>query len=251
MRSPLPLSLPPILLFGLFLFCLLWCSGCSQSRQNPDPWQSVNQPIFAANDSLDRVALKPLSQGYKAITPRPARRAIGNFFNNIGYLDTTVNLLLQGKPGASAKSLWRFAVNSIFGFGGLMDLASQYDVGSEDEDFGQTLAVWGVPQGDYLMLPLLGPSTTREILGTPVSQATNVLYYIANSSVLLPLTTLRLIHQRSELEALDNLPADRQSRYILVRDAYLQRREFLANDGKSQAADIFGNEDDLFDDLDP
>jgi phospholipid-binding lipoprotein MlaA len=234
------------------VLCLCWCSGCSTSRQNADPWQSVNQPIFALNDNLDRIALKPLSQGYKAITPRPVRRAIGNFFNNIGYLDTTVNLLLQGKPLASAKSLWRFSINSIFGFGGLMDLASQYDVLAEDEDFGQTLAVWGVPQGQYLMLPLLGPSTTREILGIPVSQATNILYYIANSSILLPISTLRIIHQRSELDVLDNLPEDRQSRYIVVRDAYLQRREFLASDGKKNQADkIFVNEDGLFDDIDP
>lgn len=221
------------------LVCLLTlallASGCATApgRTNgEDPWQGVNRGIYKFNDTLDRAALKPVAKGYVRITPRWFRAGVGNFFANLGYPVTAVNQFLQGKPGLGFRDSGRFIVNSTLGIGGLIDVATRMGLEANDEDFGQTLAVWGVGSGPFLNLPFFGPSTLRDAPSRAVDYFMAPLTYTDEPWELeWSLRALDLVHSRSELLSLDETLQRTYDPYAFTRDAWVQRREFQIYDG--------------------
>lgn len=227
-------------------------SGCAttasmEERHPDDPWEGFNRRVFAFNDALDRAILKPVAQGYRTVTPQPVQTGVGNFFSNLGEVRTALNSLLQGKPGNAGIATSRFLINTTIGIGGLWDFATHMEITGRDEDFGQTLAVWGVPEGPYLVLPLLGPSTVRDTSGLPVDMVTYPIYYLDDTTLEVSLLALRVVDGRSRL--LDQEDLIRGDRYSFIRDAWLQQRRFEVSDGEL-GDDPFALDDFDFDDAD-
>ncbi len=160
------------LLFSLFLVLLL--GGCATTQAGPngladrDPYEEFNRDIWSANDAVDDVLIRPVSEVYRTVAPRPVRSGITNFLRNLTEPWSFINNLLQGKPGRALRNLGRFIVNSTIGIGGLFDHASDIGIEPAPEDFGQTLAVWGVGDGGYRVVPLIGPTTGRGLVGSIV-----------------------------------------------------------------------------------
>ncbi|WP_189466390.1 MlaA family lipoprotein [Litchfieldella qijiaojingensis] len=234
---------------GLVLMMLVGCAGQQVVEPNPDdPWEGFNRRVFAFNEALDRAILKPLAQGYDFVTPQPAQTGVGNFFSNLGEIRTVLNSLLQGKPGNAGISAGRFVINSTVGIGGLLDFATPMGINAREEDFGQTLAVWGAGEGPYVVLPFFGPSTVRDAAGLPVDIYSYPLTYVEDDQVRYGLTALRVIDARAAFFEQEELI--RGDRYSFLRDAYLQRRRFEVNDGKLGedpfADDEFDFDDDAF-----
>lgn len=248
-------------LLPLLLFTMLGMGGCAstgasqeegaaeaQVAADPqDPWEGFNRRVFAFNDVLDRYALKPVAQGYKTITPEPVQTGVGNFFSNLAEIRTALNSLLQGKPANAGLATSRFLINSTVGIGGLLDYATLMEITADEEDFGQTLAVWGWEDSRYLVLPLFGPSTLRDATGRPADMAAYPPTYLDEDSVRIGLTALNIIDIRAGL--LDQESLISGDRYRFVRDAYLQRRQFEVNDG-ALGDDPFAMDDFDFDDTD-
>jgi len=218
---------------------VLLTSGCAstpkEENQVYDPYEGVNRKIYKFNDVLDRNILKPVADTYVKVTPEPARNSISNFFDNIGYLDTIINDFFQGKFKQGVADMSRFLINSTVGSLGLVDVASKMGLKAHEEDLGQTLAVYGTPQGPYLVIPLLGPNTARDAPDLAMSTFTSGMYYIgqaAGLAVTFPLGALQFIDKRarasSSLKIVDEAALDR---YIFIRDAYLQHRNYLIYDG--------------------
>lgn len=234
------------------LAMLVMLAGCAgrvavEDRHPDDPWEGFNRGVFAFNDTLDRAVLKPVARGYRWATPQPVQTGVGNFFSNLGEIRTTLNSLLQGKPGNAGRSTSRFLLNTTVGIAGLWDVATPMGVTAEREDFGQTLGVWGVGEGPYLVLPLLGPSTVRDTGGLPLDMVTYPVYYVENDKVRYGLTALRIVDVRAGL--LDQEELIQGDRYTFIRDAYLQRRRFEVSDGEL-GDDPFASEDFDFDEAD-
>lgn len=221
------------------------CAGQQTMERNPDdPWEGFNRRVYTFNDALDRAVLKPVARGYVAITPEPVQSGVGNFFSNLGEIRTTLNSLLQGKPANAGRSGGRFIINTTLGVGGLFDVATRMDITAREEDFGQTLGVWGLGEGPFLMLPLLGPSTVRDTGGLPLDMATYPTTYIEDDAVRYSLLALRIIDLRAGLlEQEDLISGDR---YAFIRDTYLQRRRFEVSDGEL-GDDPFASDDYEFD----
>ncbi len=227
------------------------CSGCATVRPAPagdavsDPWEHSNRGVYGLNEDLDDAVLKPTASFYERITPNAVRRAVTNFFANLGYPDVIVNNALQGKGGEALSDTGRFLVNSTLGIGGLFDVAQHMGLPSHNEDFGQTLAVWGVKSGSYLVLPLFGPNTVRSTPALAVSAVTNVLFYVGASSVTIPLTVLGIINTRANASgAYAFINSAALDPYIFTREAYLQRRNYLIYDGHPPLPDFDLPEDD-------
>lgn len=208
-------------------------------RQNIDPFEAINRPIYKFNDITDKFLLRPLGKGYNFITPRPVRTGIGNFYDNITYPVTIVNSLLQGKGTQAIYDLNRFLFNSVFGVLGFVDVASSRGFPRHDEDFGQTFAKWGIPQGPYIVIPLLGPSTVRDGIGILGNVRVNPLVQMDNRSVRDKLLILWTIETRAALIGPDELVQDAFDPYLFVRDAYLQNRQFLINDSSTPTEEFF------------
>lgn len=235
---------------GLLAVAML--AGCAstatiEERHPDDPWEGFNRRVFAFNDALDRAVLKPTARGYRAVTPQPVQTGVGNFFSNLGEPRTAINSLLQGKPGNAGIAMSRFLINTTVGIGGLWDFATHMEITGRDEDFGQTLAVWGWEESRYLVLPLLGPSTVRDTGGLPADMYSYPTTYIEDDETRLGLTALRIIDTRAGL--LDQEELIRGDRYSFIRDAWLQRRRFEINDGET-GDDPFAMDDFDFDDTD-
>ncbi|AMD01656.1 VacJ family lipoprotein [Halomonas chromatireducens] len=231
------------------LMTMVMLAGCAsnipvEDRHPDDPWEGFNRQVFAFNDALDRAVLKPVSRGYRTVTPQPVQTGVGNFFSNLGEIRTALNSLLQGKPGNAGIATSRFLINTTVGIGGLWDFATHMDITGRDEDFGQTLGVWGVGEGPYLVLPLLGPSTVRDTAGLPLDTYTYPLTYVEDDKVRYGLTALRVVDIRAGL--LDQEELIRGDRYVFIRDAYLQRRRFEVSDGEL-GDDPFASDDFDFD----
>ena len=215
---------------------VLLSSGCASTPKEEnnvnDPYEGVNRKIYKFNDALDRAILKPVADTYVKVTPEPARNSISNFFDNLGYLDTILNDFFQGKFKDGVADLSRFLINSTVGSLGLVDVASKMGLKAHEEDLGQTLAVYGTPQGPYLVIPLLGPNTARDAPDLAMSTVTSGLFYIGEIVVTLPLGALKVVDARaratSSLRIVDEAALDR---YIFIRDAYLQHRNYLVYDG--------------------
>ncbi|NWN81540.1 MAG: VacJ family lipoprotein [Halomonas sp.] len=222
-------------------------SGITQERHPDDPWEGFNRKMFTFNDVLDRYALKPVARGYRFITPDPVETGVGNFFSNLGEPRTVLNSLLQGKPRNASVATARFLINTTVGVAGLWDVASRMEVTGQEEDFGQTLGVWGWDESRYLVLPLFGPSTVRDTGGLPADMYAYPTAYIEDDKTRLGLTALRLVDKRAGL--LDQEALIQGDRYSFVRDAWLQQRRFEVSDGEL-GDDPFASDDFDFDDGD-
>lgn len=207
---------------------------------NPDPWQGFNRAMFNFNDRIDRWLLKPAARGYKAVMPDPLETGVANIFSNVLEVPNVINGVLQGDFKGAGYDTGRLLVNTTLGIGGLLDVAKHMNLPADDrEDFGQTLAVWGVGQGPYVVLPLLGPSTVRDGFGKPVDWYTDPTSYIDHVPTENTVKGLSLLNTRSQLLPLEkNITGDK---YVFIRDVYLQRRDYLINNGSVE--DDFGSED--------
>jgi len=202
----------------------------------------MNRPIFIVNLNFDKVTTKPLAKGYRKIIPGPVRKGISNFFNNLVAPRSAINNFLQGKPGRGVSEIGRFVINSTIGVGGLIDIATPSGLEEYREDFGQTAAVWGVPDGPYVMLPFLGPHTLRDAILTPVNIVVDPLFQYHNSSVRDKLYLLRLIDLRYRLLTADKFLDDSKDKYVTTRESYLQNREYEVYDGDPPEDDDFFDE---------
>jgi phospholipid-binding lipoprotein MlaA len=218
-----------ILLFSINIYCEI-----------NDPFESLNRTSFQINETVDSAILKPIALTYSK-SPTPMKNGITNFFRNLKEVDNTVNQLLQGKPKFAANDLGRFVLNTTIGLGGLIDVASNMGLERHDEDFGQTLGVWGIPSGPYLMIPMLGPSSTRDLLSRPISSFLGGTFHMDDNNVRISLTALDAIETRERLLDVESLLSG--DKYDFVRDSYSQSREYEIKDG----IDI---EDDFVDDMD-
>ena len=209
-------------------------TACTSMRapSDSDPLEPVNRSVDSFNQVVDRVALKPLAQGYDAVTAPEVKTVIGNFFSNLDDIAVAVNNLLQGKPKAAGSDITRFALNTTIGIVGLADVATELGFYKNDEDFGQTLGVWGVGSGPYLVLPLLGPSSLRDAPARFVDAPLDPLYHYDNTRARNSLLVINVVQTRARLlpatDLVDRIALDK---YAFVRDAYLKRRASLVRDG--------------------
>lgn len=221
---------------ALFVF-LSSVSSAAQQRADEDPLQSFNRAVFRWNDYFDQLLVRPAAFAYTTFLPRAARQGVGNFFSNINDVNVLANDLLQLKGHASLKDGGRLLMNSTLGVAGIFDVASGVGLRKNEEDFGQTLAAWGVGSGPYVMLPVFGASNARDSVGLILDTLLNPIQLTEDPSTRFGVFVLNETDSRSGILALDELITG--DRYLFVRDAYTQRREFLISDG--MLADPFGD----------
>lgn len=219
----------------------LGLSGCANvppdAGQHPeDPYEGFNRNMHAFNVMLDDVALKPVTKGYRWVTPQFARDGVSNALDNLGEVNNTLNNVLQGKVDKGITSAFRFMLNSTIGVFGLFDVASWVGMERAPEDFGQTLGVWGVSDGPYLELPLLGPSGARDIFRWPVQAAANPITYVTlnEQGWGLAYESVNAVDTRSRMmdAGLDDMRANVVDEYVAIRDAYRQSRRLAVADGQ-------------------
>lgn len=199
-----------------------------------DPWESFNRSVFEFNEGLDAYLLKPVVAGYRFILPEFVREGIYNFFSNYNDIYTALFNLLQGRLDYAFNDLMRVAVNTTMGLGGLLDLATPGGLEKHKEDWGQTLGVWGVPAGPYVVLPFFGPSNVRDAFGTVADLESDYLFrFLPDVAVRNSVTGLRVVNARNTYyEAGDLLDGAAIDKYSFMRDAYIQRREYQINEGR-------------------
>ena len=223
-------------------------SGCAtvQSPDPRDPWESYNRAMFEFNDAVDRGVFKPVAKGYRFVTPDAVDRSVTNFFSNLDDVPTAMNNALQGKFTQSMQDVSRFVYNSTFGIAGLFDVASHMGLPKHEEDFGQTLGVWGVQPGPYFMMPFLGPSTVRDTGGRFVDFWAKPSRQIEDETTRWSMYALELTDRRASLLDVEEIVTEVAfDRYVAFRNAYLERREFLVYDGRPPQSE----EDDLLKEL--
>lgn len=211
--------------------------------QTPDPWEGLNRKVFAFNDFLDRWALKPVARGYKKVVPVPVRRGVGNAFRNIETPATAINQFLQGKPREGFSDTGRFLVNTTLGIVGFFDVASRMGFPRHQEDFGQTFGRWGAGSGNHVMLPLRGSSTVRDTFGIVLDTLVNPLRFISPVEAQYGTYAVYFTDIRVDLLAAESLMNESGDAYLFQRDTFLQRREYLVQDGESEEEDPFLSED--------
>lgn len=216
----------------------------SRAANPADPFESYNRSIYSFNTALDEAVLKPVATLYRDVTPALARDGVGNFFSNLADAWSFVNNLAQAKGEGAYYSIVRFSVNTVFGIGGLFDVASEMGLPRSPQDFGLTLGRWGVPTGPYVVLPLLGPSTVRDTAALPLDVKGNLLGYTHEVSARNGLSVLGLVDRRARLlQAGDMLDAVALDKYSLTRDVFLQLRG-QRSQGDSLDAMDFGDDAD-------
>jgi phospholipid-binding lipoprotein MlaA len=214
--------------------CALGLGGCAATgeRHPGDPFEPANRDVFALNQGIDRAALKPAATVYKEAVPDWMQASVSNFFANLSSPRIIVHSLLQGKPGEAGQETLRFFLNTTLGLAGLFDPAADADLPKHNEDLGQTLGVWGVPPGPFLMMPLLGPTTLRDLPSSIVDRLTEPLYwYSGGSNARWTALGLSVLDTRAGLLPLDATLAKVYDPYGFIRDAFLQRRQYLVHDG--------------------
>lgn len=229
----------------LSLICVVLISGCATVRPRDqeenflnriDPHENINRKSYTFTDVIDRKIMEPVADFYIDHVPDRIRRHVGNFYDNLGYPNVALNSFLQGKVRQGFEDSLRFIVNSSVGVGGLFDMASHMGLVQHDEDFGQTLGVWGVNAKTYIFIPLLGPSSNRDIAGIPVSIIADPLFFagifVLGAPVTVPLGILGAIDLRARLSGPMKIRDEAAlDPYLFVRDAYLQQRKHLIYDG--------------------
>jgi len=191
-----------------------------------DPWERYNRRMHRFNVVVDRRVAKPLARAYVRVVPRPVRLGVSNFFNNLGQPVSALNALLQGKPKQAGQSVGRFLLNTTLGIGGLFDPATSANLPNRSEDFGQTLGVWGWKKSRYVELPLFGPRTVRDVFGMAGDAPLSPTRQIEEDKVRIFLQGLQLVDVRAQLLSTDSLREGAADDYALVRDAWLQRRNY-------------------------
>ena len=231
---------------SILLILFLVSSGCATTKNqsndfNPeDPYEKSNRKVFEFNSKIDKLFLRPITDFYDSATPEFAQTSITNFFSNLDDIGISFNNFLQGNIVDSMSDLTRFFINSIFGLGGFFDVASEIGLEKHSEDFGQTLGKWGAKPGPYLMLPFLGPSTTRDAFTFVGDTALAPTLSLDDSEARLGLISLDLINTYSAFTGIADIES--QDQYAFIRDAYLDRRKFEVNDGLSEE-DLSQDED--------
>ena len=193
-----------------------------------DPFEKFNRKTFEFNENLDELVVKPVAEVYSEF-PVFIKTGVTNFFNNLENIETSVNQMLQGKPGKSLNDLTRFIINTSIGVAGIFDVASSMGLERNEEDFGQTLAVWGVDEGPYIMLPFLGPSTLRDTISRPISSFTSVIFHMTDTDVNIALKSIDALETRERLLDVESLLSG--DKYIFVKDAYMQSINYEISDG--------------------
>lgn len=223
----------------LALLLAFMLSACATPQNNHDPIEPVNRATDKVNDSIDRVTIKPVAKGYTAAVPKPIRTAVSNFYDNATYGNTILNDFLQGKGEQGFMDLIRFLINSSLGVGGLVDVASSMGLEKHEEDFGQTLGVWGFSQGAYIVYPLVGPNSVRKTPDFLFSTATDPLFWaslVVAPYITIPVTALKYIDKRARLmEASDMRDELALDPYVFTREAYTQNRTYKIYDGNPPA----------------
>lgn len=229
-------------LAALLLPALL--AGCAHTPPDDpsDPFEGVNRGVFAFNRTADRYVLRPVAKGYDAVAPSPVRTGIRNFFANLGYPVVVINDVLQAKFRQGGADLSRFVINSTFGIAGIFDVAGATGLPANDEDFGQTLGYWGVGEGAYLMLPLLGPSDGRDLFGRAGDTYASPLSYVNPEEYTYAGNALQAVELRAQLLDADSMLDQQIDPYVFVRSIYLQGRLAKVYDGNPPKED-FGFED--------
>jgi len=197
-----------------------------------DPYEHFNRKMYNFNDTVDDYVAAPISDAYKWITPQFMQTGVFNFFSNLKNINVVINDVLQAKFAQSAKDTGRFALNTTLGLGGFLDVGESVGLEQNEEDFEQTLAVWGVPQGSYLVLPLLGPSTMRGIPGAAFDTAANPVTYLG-----MPIQLVNMLNTRASAEgSLKFIDEAALDPYVFTRESFLQWRNNLATDGKAETS---------------
>jgi phospholipid-binding lipoprotein MlaA len=219
----------------LALLCLVSAlTGCASvpNADARDPWESMNRRVYDFNEVLDKVAIRPAAVTYDTLMPKPIRAGVHNFLGNLSDVWSMANSALQLKGQATAETFMRVTVNSFFGLGGVLDVATDMQLPKRKEDFGQTLGYWGVRPGPYVMLPLFGPSTLRDALALPIDRAGDVRQQINDVAWRNTLTVTGVVDLRADLiTTIDAIKAAALDPYNFVRDGYLQKRENDVFDG--------------------
>jgi len=242
----------------VLLFCrvtillVVFLTGCATKNSAEmddisDPFEPVNRVTYKINDFGDKFILRPIAKGYEWLFPAFIRTGINNFYDNLGYPMDIVNALLQGKFKQAASDTGRLALNSTLGLAGFLDPATDVGLARHEEDFGQTMGVWGIPAGPYLVVPLFGPRTVRSGTGNLVDALYHPQVQMSNSSLRTKINIMYFIHLRSTLLGVDKELQRAFDPYAFVRDAYLQNRRYLLYDGNLPDEDLFFD-DEEFDD---
>ncbi len=215
----------------------------AQAPAGYDPWEKYNRKVHAFNDVVDRAVARPLARAYTTVVPRPVRLGVTNFFNNLRQPLTMANQVLQGRPRDAVQSLGRFVINSTLGIGGLFDPASDLKMKRRGEDFGQTLGTWGWRRSRYVELPFFGPRTVRDVFGLLADGRASPLRQVDDNALRYGLQGVQLVDTRAQLLSLDELREGAADDYALVRDSWLQRRNYqIESDLRSRKKDA--SEDD-------
>lgn len=224
---------------ALMAFALLLLAGCAGFNKNPrDPLEPMNRKVMEFNDGVDAMVLKPAATAYRNGVPALVRTGVSNFFGNLGDGWNFVNSALQFKFQNAAENFMRLNVNTFFGLGGILDIASELNIERHKEDFGQTLGRWGVPAGPYIVLPLLGPSTLRDALALPIERKGDPVHMVDPAEARNSLYVLRAVDVRSNLLRVGSLiEGAALDKYSFTRDAHLQRRRAAILEGKGSDSD--------------
>ncbi len=239
-------------LFSIFLV-LTGCAGQNVVEESVsvevevsknDPYENFNRKVFEFNKDLDTYLAEPISDAYLWVTPQLVQTGIANFFNNLKDINVVLNDVMQGKLIQGAEDTGRFAINTTLGLAGLFDVATEFGLEKNEEDFAQTLAVWGVPQGPYLVLPVLGPSSGRGVPGSIFDIVANPASYVGA-----PIQLIQLLNARANAEgSLKFIKEAALDPYVFTRESFLQHRKFLITDGESEITDdVFDFEDEFYD----
>ena len=228
---------------SLLLLLIFVVSNSTFSEEIHDPFEDFNRITFNINDSLDNKIAKPVAVVYGDITPQFIQNRITRFFKNLAEIDTFINQALQGKPKLAINDFGRFAINTSIGLFGFFDVATKMGLEAHDEDFGQTLGVWGVPDGPYLMLPIIGPSNARDLMSRPISSFLSGTFAMTDTDVKLTLTALDALETRERY--LDFEAMITGDRYTFVKDAYVQSRDYEIFDGEMTEDDFLEDMDDF------
>lgn len=225
---------------GILIVAAISLGGCATTgvteqphiANKADPYEHFNRNVFTFNDKVDDYVAKPISDAYKWITPQFVQTGVFNFFNNLKTINVVINDVLQAKFQQSAEDAGRLALNTTLGLGGFVDVGKSIGLEQNEEDFEQTLAVWGVPQGSYLVIPFLGPLTVRGIPGTVFDTAANPTSYVG-----FPIQLISFLNARANAEgALKFIDEAALDRYVFTRESFLQWRKNLATDGKTDSS---------------
>lgn len=229
-------------------------TSSEENTSSIDPYEKVNRRFYDITEAIDETVLEPVADTYIEHIPSPVRTSVGNFYDNLAYPNVVINGFLQGKVRQGMGDGLRFLVNSTVGVAGLFDAATPLGLPKHDEDFGQTLGVWGVDNTSYMYLPVLGPTSDRDIYGIPVTIASNMLFYAGfffAAPVTIPLGVLAVVDKRArhaeEIKLRDQAALDP---YLFTREAYWQHRRNLVFDGKPPVEtydNLFINDNDLSD----